>query len=307
MIYDSILDVIGQTPLIRISRYAKRMGLTATLLAKPESMNPGGSAKDRVALQLIRHAEAEGQLQPGGAIIEATSGNTGVGLAMVARVLGYRVILTMPDSMSIERRNLLKAFGAELVLTEGNKGMAGANEAAARIHAETPNSIRAMQFENPANPEAHMLSTGPEICRATDGRIDAFVATAGTGGTVSGTGRYLKAQNPNIRVYAVEPTESPMLSKGVSGSHGIQGIGANFVPKTFDRSVIDGILTVSTEEATETARLLVDTEGMLCGISSGACLCAATQLAKQPAFSAATIVVLLPDTGERYLSMGLFG
>ncbi len=306
MIYDSVLNTIGNTPLIRADRFAAQNGLQSSLLFKAEGRNPGGSAKDRIALAMIRDAEQSGRLKPGGTIIEATSGNTGIGLGLAASVLGYRLVLTMPETMSVERRKILRAFGAELVLTEGARGMAGANDAAEALQKSTSNSIRIVQFENPANPGAHFETTGPEIWKDTDGCVDAFVAAVGTGGTLSGAGRYLKLQNPSVGIYAVEPAESPLLSGGGAGPHGIQGIGANFVPDTYDADVVSEVLTVSTREAVATARQLMTSEGILCGISSGAAACAAVRLALRPQMEQKTIVVLLPDTGERYLSTELF-
>ncbi|MEG1524198.1 MAG: cysteine synthase A [Clostridia bacterium] len=306
MIFDSVLDTIGNTPLIRATRFTRRENLQATLLFKLESKNPGGSAKDRIALWMIRDAEENGSLKPGGTVIEATSGNTGIGLGLVAAVLGYHVILTMPDSMSIERQKILRAFGAELILTPGAKGMAGANEKAEELERSIPGSIRACQFENDANPAAHRQTTGPEIWRDTEGALDAFVACVGTGGTVSGVGQYLKMQDANIRVFAVEPEESPLLSGGQASAHGIQGIGANFIPETYDPAIVDAVLTVSTQQAFEMARKLMVTEGILCGISSGAAAVAAVCLARKPEMFGKTIVTLLTDTGERYLSTALF-
>ena len=306
MIYDSVLDTIGNTPLVRAQRFAKAYGAHAELLFKLENRNPGGSAKDRVALNMIRAAEREGRLKPGATIIEATSGNTGIGLGLVAAILGYRVILTMPDSMSAERRKILSAFGAELVLTPGAEGMAGANARAEELLCQIPGSMRALQFENPENPAAHEASTGPEIWRDTGGRVDALVASFGTGGTVSGAGKYLKSCDPKIRIYAVEPAESPLVSQGKAGPHGIQGIGANFVPKTLDLSIVDEFLTVTTQEAIEAARALIRTEGLFCGISSGAAALAAVRLATRPQMGGKAIVAVLPDTAERYLSTKLF-
>ena len=306
MIYDSVLDTIGRTPLVRVSRFAASEGVPDNLVVKQESRNPGGSAKDRVALRLIREAEESGRLRPGGTVIEATSGNTGVGLALIAGILGYRVILTMPETMSIERQKILRAFGAELILTEGAKGMAGANEKAAELLAQIPNSIRAFQFENPANPEAHYRTTGPEIWQDTEGKIAVYVATVGTAGTHCGTAKYLREQHPAIQVFAVEPAESPLLSGGKAGKHGIQGIGANFVPGNYDASLVDEVLTVPTETAIQTAQKLMRTEGILCGISSGAAVAAAAEVAKRPAFRGKLVVTVLPDTGERYLSTSLF-
>lgn len=301
-----VTALIGRTPLVSLSRFSAARSLQTPLIAKVEAFNPGGSAKDRVAQAMLDDAEARGLLGAGAVIIEPTSGNTGVGLALLAAVRGYRVILTMPESMSLERRRLLQAFGAEIVLTPAADGMAGAVARAEALHAALPGSLIAGQFENPANPAAHERTTGPEIWRDTDGTVDVFVACVGTGGTVSGAGRYLKAQNPAVRVVAVEPAASPLLSEGRAGAHGIQGIGANFVPETFDRAVVDEILTVTDEEAFETARALARLEGLLVGISSGAAAAAAASLAARPDMAGKRIVVLLPDTGERYLSTGLF-
>lgn len=301
-----VTALIGRTPLVSLSRFSAACSLQTPLIAKVEAFNPGGSAKDRVAQAMLDDAEARGLLGAGAVIIEPTSGNTGVGLALLAAVRGYRVILTMPESMSLERRRLLQAFGAEIVLTPAADGMAGAVARAEALHAALPGSLIAGQFENPANPAAHERTTGPEIWRDTDGTVDVFVACVGTGGTVSGAGRYLKAQNPAVRIVAVEPAASPLLSEGRAGAHGIQGIGANFVPETFDRAVVDEILTVTDEEAFETARALARLEGLLVGISSGAAAAAAARLAARPDMVGKRIVVLLPDTGERYLSTGLF-
>lgn len=301
-----VTALIGRTPLVSLSRFSASRSLQTPLIAKVEAFNPGGSAKDRVAQAMLDDAEARGLLGAGAVIIEPTSGNTGVGLALLAAVRGYRVILTMPESMSLERRRLLQAFGAEIVLTPAADGMAGAVARAEALHAALPGSLIAGQFENPANPAAHERTTGPEIWRDTDGTVDVFVACVGTGGTVSGAGRYLKAQNPAVRIVAVEPAASPLLSEGRAGAHGIQGIGANFVPETFDRAVVDEILTVTDEEAFETARALARLEGLLVGISSGAAAAAAASLAARPDMAGKRIVVLLPDTGERYLSTGLF-
>lgn len=305
-IAQDVTALIGRTPLVSLSRFSAARSLQTPLIAKVEAFNPGGSAKDRVAQAMLDDVEARGLLGAGAVIIEPTSGNTGVGLALLAAVRGYRVILTMPESMSLERRRLLQAFGAEIVLTPAADGMAGAVARAEALHAALPGSLIAGQFENPANPAAHERTTGPEIWRDTDGTVDVFVACVGTGGTVSGAGRYLKAQNPAVRVVAVEPAASPLLSEGRAGAHGIQGIGANFVPETFDRAVVDEILTVTDEEAFETARALARLEGLLVGISSGAAAAAAASLAARPDMAGKRIVVLLPDTGERYLSTGLF-
>ena len=305
-IAQDVTALIGRTPLVSLSRFSAARSLQTPLVAKVEAFNPGGSAKDRVAQAMLDDAEARGLLGAGAVIIEPTSGNTGVGLALLAAVRGYRVILTMPESMSLERRRLLQAFGAEIVLTPAADGMAGAVARAEALHAALPGSLIAGQFENPANPAAHERTTGPEIWLDTDGTVDVFVACVGTGGTVSGAGRYLKAQNPAVRIVAVEPAASPLLSEGRAGAHGIQGIGANFVPGTFDRAVVDEILTVTDEEAFETARALARLEGLLVGISSGAAAAAAARLAARPDMAGKRIVVLLPDTGERYLSTGLF-
>ena len=305
-VYTSVEQLIGNTPLLELTHLERELGLKARVLAKVESMNPAGSVKDRVGLAMILDAEEQGRLKPGGTIIEPTSGNTGIGLAAVAAARGYRVIIVMPDSMSMERRLLLTAYGAELVLTEGAKGMTGAIEKAEELTREIPGSIIAGQFDNPANPAAHYRTTGPEIWRDTDGRVDVFVAGAGTGGTITGTGRYLKEQNPGLRVVAVEPADSPLLSGGKAGPHGIQGIGANFVPSVLDTGIYDEIIPVATEQAYETGRLLGRREGVLAGISSGAALWAALELAGRPENEGKTIVVLLPDTGERYLSTAMF-
>ena len=304
-IYHSAAQLVGHTPLLAVENYAAARGLPAVILAKLESFNPAGSAKDRVALEMLRQAEASGVLQPGGTVIEPTSGNTGIGLAAMAISKGYRVILTMPASMSAERRALLKAYGAELVLVEEG-GMAGAVAKAEELAAAIPGSFIPSQFDNPANPAAHYKTTGPEIWQDTEGHVDIFVAGVGTGGTISGTGRYLKEQNPNVRVVAVEPASSPLLSQGHAGPHGLQGIGANFVPKNYDASVVDEILTVTDEEAYRTGRLLARTEGIMAGITSGAALWAADVLARRPENAGKTIVALLPDDGSRYLSTPLW-
>lgn len=293
---------IGHTPLVRLAH----ADVPATILVKVEGMNPGGSAKDRVALNMIRDAEQRGVLTRGGTIIEPTSGNTGVGLAMVAAARGYQCILVMPDSMSIERRRLLSAYGAQVVLVEGALGMAGCVAKAEEIHCTTPNSIIAGQFSNPANPAAHYASTGPEIWEDTAGQVDAFVAGVGTGGTITGVGRYLKEQNPAIRIVGVEPADSPLLTKGYAGPHPLQGIGANFVPEILDLNLVDEIIPVTGEDAFAQTRTLAQKEGILAGITSGAAVWAALQLAKRPEFAGKTIVALLPDSGERYLSTGIF-
>ena len=306
-IAENMTQLIGRTPLVALSGLTADRACGAHLLAKVESFNPGGSAKDRIALAMLDDAEARGLLSPDTIIIEPTSGNTGVGLAMVAAVRGYRAIFTMPESMSLERRRLLAAYGAEIVLTPASEGMAGAVRRAQALAEAYPSSFIPSQFENPANPQAHAGTTGPEIWRDTDGTVDVFVAGVGTGGTVSGVGRYLKQQNPAVRIVAVEPASSPLLSEGRAGAHGIQGIGANFVPNTLDRTVIDEVSTVRDEEAYATARLLARKEGLLVGISSGAAAAAALQIAMRPEMAGKRIVVLLPDTGERYLSTKLFG
>ncbi|MBQ9846669.1 MAG: cysteine synthase A [Clostridia bacterium] len=305
-IYGSVAELVGNTPLLELKRFAEFNGARTSILAKLEFFNPAGSVKDRVAKNIIDDAEKQGRLKPGSTIIEPTSGNTGIGLAAIAVSKGYRVIIVMPDSMSEERRNLIKAYGAELVLTEGKLGMTGAINRAEELLKEIPDSIIAGQFENPANPEAHFTSTGPEIWEDTDGEVDIFVAGVGTGGTISGTGKYLKSMNPNMKVVAVEPTDSPLLSKGVSGPHGLQGIGANFVPETLDTDIYDEIITVSTEEAFAAAKNLAKSEGVLVGISSGAALHAAKEIALRPENDGKRIVVLLADTGDRYLSTPLF-
>lgn len=302
-IAQSVTDLIGKTPLLKLERYQKNHRLSTTLLAKLELFNPGGSVKDRVAKNMIDEAEASGALKPGGVIIEPTSGNTGIGLAAVGTARGYRVIITMPETMSVERRLLMKAYGAELVLTEGSRGMAGAIARAEELARETPDSFLAGQFVNPANPEAHRNTTGPEIWADTDGDVDVFVAGVGTGGTISGVGAYLKEKNPHIRIVAAEPAASPVLSGGKPGPHPIQGIGAGFVPETLNTAIYDEVIQVPGEAAKETRQELARTEGVLAGISSGAALWAATALSKRPEYAGKTIVVLLPDTGERYLSM----
>ena len=305
-IYQKITDLIGGTPLLELANYEKKNNLEATVLGKLEYFNPAGSVKDRIAKAMVDEAEQEGKLKEGSVIIEPTSGNTGIGLASVAAARGYKIIITMPETMSVERRNLLKAYGAKVVLTEGKAGMKGAIAKAQELAAATPNSFIPSQFENPSNPQAHYESTGPEIWKDTEGKVDIFVAGVGTGGTVSGTGKYLKDQNPNVKVVAVEPATSPVLSQGHAGPHGIQGIGAGFIPNTLDTSVYDEVFTVTNEQAYETGRLIAHNEGMLVGISSGAATYAAIQIAKRPENKGKTIVVLLPDTGERYLSTPMF-
>jgi len=305
-IYKSLTDLVGNTPLLELSNYEKKYDLKATVLAKLEYFNPAGSVKDRIAKAMIDDAEAKGVLKSDTVLIEPTSGNTGIGLASVAAARGYRLILTMPETMSIERRNLLKAYGAELVLTEGAKGMKGAIAKANELAEEIPNSFIPGQFDNPANPAVHKATTGPEIWDDTDGKVDIFVAGIGTGGTITGVGEFLKSQNPNIKVVAVEPFDSPVLSEGKSGPHKIQGIGAGFVPQVLNTTVYDEIIKVKNEDAFFIGRELSKTEGLLVGISSGAAIWAATEIAKRPENNGKTIVVILPDTGERYLSTPLF-
>lgn len=305
-IFDDISALVGATPLMRLERFEKQQGIEAAVLAKLEYFNPGGSVKDRVALHIIEQAEKEGRLIPGSVIIEPTSGNTGIGLAMVAAAKGYKVILTMPESMSLERRQLLSAYGAELVLTPAAEGMSGAVKKAEEIAAATANSFIAGQFTNPDNPQAHYLSTGPEIYADTDGNVDIFVASIGTGGTISGTAKYLKEKNPDIKIIGVEPDSSPLLTKGVAGAHKIQGIGANFVPDTLNKNIIDEIIAVSDDSAYEYTRLVAKAEGCLVGISSGAALAAACEIASKTENKGKNIVVLLPDSGSRYLSSGVF-
>ena len=305
-IYKGAIELVGKTPLVELVNLEKREGLKARLLAKVEYFNPAGSVKDRVGKAMIEAAEQSGELKPGAVIIEPTSGNTGIGLASVAAAKGYRMILTMPDTMSVERRALIAAYGAEIILTPGAAGMAGAVAKAEELHQSIPGSIIAGQFENPANPAAHEKTTGPEIWADTEGKVDIFVAGVGTGGTVSGVGRYLKAQNPAVRVVAFEPASSPLLTEGHAGPHGLQGIGANFVPENLDRSVLDEVLTVTDADAYATGRELARTEGILVGITSGAAVWAAAQLARQPENAGKTIVALLPDSGERYLSTPMF-
>ena len=307
MIYNNISQLVGKTPLVRLSNLSKKLGAeNATVLAKLEYFNPAGSVKDRVAKNMIEDAEAQGVIKDGATIIEPTSGNTGIGLAAIGISKGYKVILTMPDTMSVERRNLLKAYGAEIVLTEGSKGMAGAIEKAEQLNKEIDNSVILGQFVNPANPAAHIATTGPEIWEDTDGKVDIFVAGVGTGGTLTGVGQHLKSKNPDIKIVAVEPEASPVLTKGVAGPHKIQGIGANFIPEILDTNVYDEVFPVSDKDAIATGNAVAKTEGLLVGISSGAAVYVATELAKRPENVGKTIVALLPDTGERYLSTGMF-
>ena len=305
-IYTSADQLIGKTPLLELTHIEKALGLKAKVLAKLEYLNPAGSVKDRVAKAMIDDAEEKGLLKPGSVIIEPTSGNTGIGLAAVGAAKGYRVILTMPDTMSVERRSLIAAYGAQIVLTPGAEGMAGAVAKAEELAASIPGSIVAGQFENPANPAAHMATTGPEIWADTDGRVDIFVAGAGTGGTLTGVGRYLKKKNPAVRIVAVEPASSPLLTQGWAGAHGLQGIGANFVPENLDRSVLDEIIPVTDEDAYAAGRELARREGILVGITSGAAVWAAAELARRPENRGKVIVALLPDSGERYLSTPMF-
>lgn len=305
-VYDSILDLVGKTPLVELKRIEEKEGLQAKLIAKVESFNPAGSVKDRIAKAMIEDAEAKGLLKEGSVIIEPTSGNTGIGLAAATTVKGYRMILTMPETMSVERRNIVKAYGAEVVLTDGTKGMKGAIEKADELAKEIPNSFIAGQFVNPANPATHKKTTGPEIWEDTDGEVDIFVAGVGTGGTITGTGEYLKEKKPEVKIVAVEPASSPVLSEGVSGPHKIQGIGAGFVPETLNTSIYDEIIKVENEDAFETGKYLAAEEAILAGISSGAALYAAIQLAKREENKGKTIVVLLPDNGDRYYSTALF-
>ena len=305
-VYQSVTEIIGHTPLLAAKSFAKAHDLKANLLVKLEYFNPSGSVKDRIAIAMVEQAEKDGKIAPGATLIEPTSGNTGIGIASVAAARGYRAVLTMPETMSVERRNLLKAYGAEIVLTEGAQGMKGAIARAEQLQKEIPNSFIPSQFENLANPAAHERTTGPEIWADTDGKVDVFVAGVGTGGTVTGTGRYLKQQNPAVHVVAVEPTDSPVLSGGKPGPHKLQGIGAGFVPDTLDTKVYDEVIRVSNDDAFAYGREFVQREGALVGISSGAALAAAVELAKRPEYAGKTIVALLPDGGDRYLSTDLF-
>ena len=305
-IYDKVTDLIGKTPLLKLSRYAQVNGLEAEIIGKLEYFNPAGSVKDRIAKAMIDDAEGKGLIKPGAVIIEPTSGNTGIGLASVAAARGYRLIITMPETMSVERRNLLKAYGAELVLTDGSKGMKGAIAKAQELAEEIPGSFIPSQFTNAANPAVHRITTGPEIWEDTDGKVDIFIAGVGTGGTVSGVGEYLKSKNPDIQVIAVEPADSPVLSKGTAGAHKIQGIGAGFVPDTLNTGIYDEIIAVSNEDAFAAGNALAKQEGLLVGISSGAAVYAASEVARRPENKGKVIVAILPDTGERYLSTPMF-
>ncbi len=305
-IYQGTLGLIGNTPLVELTHVEKAYGLEARLLAKLEYFNPAGSVKDRIAKEMIEQAERDGKLKPGSTIIEPTSGNTGIGLAAIAAAKGYRIIIVLPETMSVERRNIIKAYGAELVLSDGTKGMKGAIAKAEELHEQIPDSFIPEQFENPANPEAHRKTTGPEIWNDTDGQVDAFVAGVGTGGTITGTGEYLKSKNPDVKIVAVEPETSAVLSTGKAGAHKIQGIGAGFVPTTLNTEVYDEIIPVSNEAAFEYGKVIAKEEGVLVGISSGAALYAAIEVAKRPEFKGKTVVALLPDSGDRYYSTDLF-
>lgn len=307
MIYEGFCSLVGRTPLLKANSFAEEMNIDANLFAKLEYFNPAGSVKDRVAVNMLTRAKESGLITEGATIIEPTSGNTGIGLAAAAASLGYKAILVMPDTMSVERQQLLKAYGAEIVLTEGAKGMLGSIEKSKELNGQIPNSFIPSQFDNPSNPESHILSTGPEIYENTEGKADIFIACIGTGGTISGTGRYLKDKIDGIRVIGVEPFDSPLITKGTAGPHGIQGIGANFIPENLDMSVIDEVLTVKTEDAFEMCRVFARKEGLLVGISSGAALCAAKEIADREENKGKNIVVLLPDSGERYMSVNLFG
>ena len=305
-IYEGTLELIGHTPLVEFKHIEKKFGLEARLLAKLEYFNPAGSVKDRIAKEMIEQAERDGKLKPGSTIIEPTSGNTGIGLAAIAAAKGYRLIIVLPETMSIERRNIIKAYGAELVLSDGSKGMKGAIAKAEELHEQIPDSFIPEQFENPANPEAHRKTTGPEIWNDTDGQVDAFVAGVGTGGTITGTGEFLKSKNPDVKIIAVEPETSAVLSTGKAGAHKIQGIGAGFVPNTLNTEVYDEVIPVSNEASFEYGKIIAKEEGVLVGISSGAALYAAIEVAKRPEFKGKTVVALLPDSGDRYYSTDLF-
>ena len=306
MIYKSVNELIGRTPLMELSNIEKKDSLGAKVLVKLECFNPAGSAKDRIALHMIEKAEARGVLKKGATVIEPTSGNTGIGIAAVCASRGYRAIMTMPETMSVERQKLLAAYGAEIVLTDGKKGMAGAVEKAKELNAETENSFIPSQFDNPDNPETHYLTTGPELWEGADGKVDVFIAGIGTGGTVSGTGKYLKEKNPNVEIIGIEPADSPLITKGVAGSHKLQGIGANFIPENYDASVVDRVLTVTTEQAYSTAKRIAREEGILVGITSGAAAYIAVELAKKDEYKDKTIIAFLPDGGDRYMSTGIF-
>lgn len=306
MIYRNFADLVGNTPLLKADGFKKKENISAEIYAKLECFNPAGSVKDRVAVNMLLKAKEKGLINEGATIIEPTSGNTGIGLAAAAVSLGYKAVLVMPETMSVERQKLLKAYGAEIVLTEGSKGMLGSIEKAKELQSATPNSFIPSQFDNPDNPDSHMLTTGKEIWDDTDGQVDVFIACIGTGGTVSGTGKYLKSKNPDVKVIGVEPYDSPLITKGTAGPHGIQGIGANFIPDNLDMSVIDEVLTVKTEDAFRMSKAFAKSEGLLVGVSSGATLMAAKEIAERPENEGKKIVVLLPDSGERYMSVNLF-